>query len=227
MIDEKSALIYSQMPEHKMLVRKTINFIKWSLSNVDNPYLACSFGKDSAVMLHLVYEQCNNIPVRFVRWKFETDLMNNYNEVIKQWLDKYDINLHEIELSRNTLDEVVADRYVTEGYDSYFIGFRKNESAARRITISTMGKFAKMKSGIIRISPMADWTVNDIAAYIIENKIPTLKSYGIDGFDARTSSRVPRADYGIRTASLTQLKNRDIKSYNELIAKFPDARYFT
>ncbi len=51
-MDKKTALLYAKMPEYKYLVNKTSGFIKWALKQVKNPYVACSFGKDSAVMLH-------------------------------------------------------------------------------------------------------------------------------------------------------------------------------
>lgn len=48
-LERQKGLLYAQMPEHKYLVNKTKKFIKWSLEQVNNPYVACSFGKDSAV----------------------------------------------------------------------------------------------------------------------------------------------------------------------------------
>lgn len=87
MMDEKTAMLYSKMPEHKFLISKTVNFIKWALSRVENPYLACSFGKDSSVMLHLVFNQYPNIVVKFLGKK-ETDLIDDYTGIIEWWQKK-------------------------------------------------------------------------------------------------------------------------------------------
>lgn len=218
-MSEKEALLYATMPEHKALVRKTENFIKWALRQVQSPYVACSFGKDSSVMLRLVLNVMPNIEVRFVRWANETEYLGNYDEVIAMWGD---INLTQIELSRDTIECKVKGRYDTVGFDSYFIGFRKDESVARRITLKKNGKFYKMKEGKIRISPLSDWTTKNVAAFIVSNNLPTLDTYEKFGFDERTSSRVPRADFGIREQSLRLLKEKDISKFNLIISKFPE-----
>lgn len=217
------------MPEHRALVAKTSEFIRWALGKVKNPYLACSFGKDSIVMLHLVFNQYPNIPVRFIRWKDETNLLNNYDEVIEQCKQRWALSIEQIEFSRQSLDENAPERYAVDAelYDSYFIGFRMEESTERRITIKKMGKFAEMKNGLKRICPLADWKTADVAAHTVSNSLPYLKSYSVESFESRTTSRIPRADFGIRSASLGALKQRDIAAYNVLITKFPDAKFFT
>ena len=219
MISKKEALLYATMPQHKALVNRTKGFIRWALERVENPYVACSFGKDSAVMLHLVLEQRPDVSVRFVRWKNETDLLSNYDEVIAEWGD---INLTQVELYRTSINDKVKDRYNADGYDSYFIGFRMEEATARRITLKTNGMFYKMKEGKIRISPLSDWKTIDVAAYILSNNIPTLDTYNDFGFEERTTSRVPRADYGIREQSLRLLKEKDISKFNQLLNQFPE-----
>lgn len=222
-MNPKEALLYAKMPEHKVLVNKTKGFIRWALERVENPYVACSFGKDSAVMLHLVLEQMPDVKIRFIRWVNETDLLANYNEVISAWNLQ---NLEQIELFRQSIDDKIKERYATSEYDSYFIGFRQEESTARRITLKTQGMFYKMKEGKIRISPLSDWKLKNIAAYIVENNLPTLDTYKQFGFQERTTSRVPRADYGIRSHSLKLLKEKDVVKFNELLKQFPDAAYY-
>lgn len=219
MISEKEALLYATMPQHKALVRKTQGFIRWALERVENPYVACSFGKDSAAMLHLVLQQKPDVAVRFVRWKNETEYLSNYDEVIAEWGN---INLTQVSLSRTSINEKAKDRYDTDGYDSYFIGFRMEEATVRRITLKTHGLFYKMKEGKTRISPLADWKIRDVAAYCISNNLPTLDTYKQFGFEERTTSRVPRADYGIREQSLRLLKEKDITKFNQLISQFPE-----
>jgi len=218
-MDKKTALLYVQLKPYKALVNKTSGFIRWALKRVENPYVACSFGKDSAVMLHLILQQAPNVTVRFIRWKFETEFIDNYDEVIKEW--DY-LNLEQVELSRVSLSDKRKDRYDTVGYDSYFIGLRKDESVARRITLKKHGMFFKNKANMIRISPLADWTEKDISAYIFANDLPVLNTYKNTGMSSRTASRIPREDYGIRQSFLTDLKQRDFSSYQKLINHFPE-----
>jgi sulfate adenylyltransferase subunit 2 len=219
MIGEKEARLYATMPEYKALVNKTMGFIRWALARVEKPYVACSFGKDSAAMLHLLLQESKGIDVRFVRWENETEHLGNYDEVISRWGD---INLTQVSLSRATVEDRVKDRYSTDGYDSYFIGFRIEEAVARRITIKTHGVFYKMKEGKIRICPLADWKLRDVAAYCVSNNLPTLDTYEQFGFEERTSSRVPRADFGIRSQSLRLLKEKDVSKFNLMLSHFPE-----
>lgn len=215
----KEALLYAKMPEHKALVARTLGFVKWALSQVQQPYVACSFGKDSGVMLHLVLQFAPDIPVRFIRWQNETELLGNYDDVIARWGG---INLEQVILHRDTVEDKRKERFDTDGYDAYFIGFRCEESNGRRITIKTHGRFYKMQDGKTRICPLADWKTRDVAAYIATNNIPTLDTYEQFGFSERTTSRVARADYGIREHSLRLLKEKDITKYNQLLANYPE-----
>lgn len=223
MIDQRTALLYAQLKPFKNLVRKTSGFINWALNRVHSPYVACSFGKDSAVMLHLVLQFLPDIPVRFVRWKLETEYIDNYDDIIKQWGN---INLHQIIFSRQTLSDSRTDRYSVTGYDSYFIGLRMQESTARRITLKSNGLFYKNSDGLIRISPLADWSDMDVAAYMFSNNLPVLNSYLFNGISSRTASRIPRSDYGIRTSFLTDLKNRDMDAYQKLVINFPEIKEY-
>ena len=142
-MDKRTALLYAQLKPYKALVNKTSGFIRWALERVENPYLACSFGKDSAVMLHLVLQHKPDIPVRFIRWKNETEHIDNYETVISEWGK---LNLTQVEFSRNTLSDKRTDRYDTVGYDSYFIGLRSQESTVRRITLKTqLDEFCSIK----------------------------------------------------------------------------------
>ena len=218
-MDKRTALLYAQLKPYKALVNKTSGFIRWALVRVENPYVACSFGKDSAVMLHLIMQQAPDIKIRFIRWKFETEFIDNYDEVIAAWGK---LNLEQVELSRDSLSDKRKDRYDTIGYDSYFIGLRKDESVARRITLKKHGMFFKNKADMIRISPLADWNEKDITAYMYANELPILNTYLEHGSEARTASRIPREDFGIRQSFLTDLKQRDFSSYQQLINHFPE-----
>jgi 3'-phosphoadenosine 5'-phosphosulfate sulfotransferase (PAPS reductase)/FAD synthetase len=222
-MDERSALLYAKLHNYTRLVNRTHGFIRWALARVQTPYVACSFGKDSAVMLHMVLEQAPDIPVRFIRWKNETEHIDNYDEVIAQWGR---LNLAQVELARLSLSVKSKDRYHTTGYDSYFIGLRASESTHRRMTLTQHGMFYKNKAEMIRISPLADWKDPDIAAYIFSNKLPLLNTYKSDGITSRTASRIPRADYGIRESFIQSLKQRDINAYQELLKNFPEIKQY-
>jgi predicted phosphoadenosine phosphosulfate sulfurtransferase len=225
MIGEKEARLYATMPEHKALVNKTKGFIKWALERVKNPYLACSFGKDSSVMLHLVRDVYPYVPVVFVS-RVETNLVDNYEEIISAWGD---INLHQVNFNQDTLQFInksvirTAMEAIKYDYDSYFIGLRAEESNGRRITLKKDGMFYQMADGLKRISPIAFWKTKDIAAYCVANDIPTLDKYKIEGFDARTtagiSSKTPHE-------SLSYIRQNNIDAFNQILKLMPDARFY-
>lgn len=224
-MDKKTALLYAKLNPYKALVNKTRGFIKWALERVDNPYVACSFGKDSAVMLHLILEIAPDIPVIFVK-RIETDLVDNYEEVISAWNLG---NLIVVNFKENTFDFISKSviktgmKTIEHNYDSFFVGLRAQESVGRRITLKKDGVFYKNKSNLTRICPVAFWTEKEIATYCIVNEIPTLSTYLKEGFSARTtagiSSKTPEM-------SLASLKARDIESFNKLLNLLPDAKLY-
>jgi 3'-phosphoadenosine 5'-phosphosulfate sulfotransferase (PAPS reductase)/FAD synthetase len=225
MISEKEARLYAMMPEYKYQLNKTKEFIKKALSQVENPYLACSFGKDSSVLLHLVLQEMPRIPVIFVT-RMETHLVDNYQEVIYEWGD---INLIQVNFNHDTLQFIdksvirTAMNEVKYNYDSYFIGLRAEESNGRRITLKKDGMIYKMADGLTRIAPLAFWSTRAIAAYCVFNDLPTLNKYKEVGFEARTtagiSSKTPHE-------SLAHIRQHNMDAFNQILKLMPDAKYF-
>lgn len=223
MITTKEALLYASMPEHKALVRRTQGFIRWALDRVTAPYVACSFGKDSAALLHMVRLEKPNVPVIYVEYE-ESNLIDNYEEVISMW-DLTD--LRRLFVSCNSIDDEVNERDVipiyakSKGFDSGFVGIRASESNGRRITLRQSGMFYKSLTGVTRICPLADWTDWNSAAYCISNNLPTLSTYIHYGFDSRTVNGLSSGDFSFRENQLRALKNRDMPKFNLLISKYP------
>lgn len=216
-MDLKTAKLYVRLNQYKRLLKKTEIFIQDSLGRVRKPYVACSFGKDSSVMLHLILKFMPDIQVLWVTFP-ETKFLNNYYEIVKQWKDVFNINLKEIYVDvPATQDFDDKKAFPGKPYDSYFVGITKEESFARRVTIKHKGVFYKKKDGMIRIAPMADWKVKDIAAYCLSNNIPTLESYFSEGFESRTVTGFTEDIQAFRTNQLNELKKRDVASYNKMI----------
>lgn len=219
---QKEALLYAKMPEHNTLVNKTKGFIRWALERVENPYVACSFGKDSAVMLHLVLEQKPDIPVVWVTFE-ETRMISNYQDVVNDWINLFKINLNEIfvetEIDAEFDDQIAMYK---SGFKNAFVGIRMQEHKNRKVAIKKYGKFYDNGSKI-RIAPLAEWTLKDIAAYNLCNNLPMLDFYKL-GFDIRTTTGIP--SQGVRSRMLNQLKQIDISRFNQLLLKYPQlAKY--
>jgi 3'-phosphoadenosine 5'-phosphosulfate sulfotransferase (PAPS reductase)/FAD synthetase len=222
-LDQKTALLYYRLNSFQYLLQQTQRFIEQSLAKVKRPYLACSFGKDSSVMLDLVWQYKPDITVRFASHP-ETRLLDNYDEVIQWWL-KRGINYEEIYCEGGLVKVKHHQRQsLNQGeWDSYFVGIRAEESTERKKCLKFQGMFHQLSNGRIRIAPLAWWTTRDITAYLWGNKIPSLQAYHDLGFDTRTSAGIPRTCIH---RCLRSLKDRDILAFNKLCELFPDAKEF-
>ncbi|MDD5231129.1 MAG: phosphoadenosine phosphosulfate reductase family protein [Candidatus Marinimicrobia bacterium] len=224
MMDEKSARLYAQLDQFKYLVSKTERFIAWSLRQVKNPYVACSFGKDSSVMLHMILKHAPNIVVRFATHP-ETNILDDYPGVIEWWVKNYSIKLQEIYCDGGLVKVKHHQRkMLNEGnWDAFFVGIRAQESFGRRVSLKTYSKYHQLANGRIKICPMAWWKENDVSAYIFSKDLPLLGKYKFEGISARTSSGTPRTHIH---ETLQALKSRDLQKFNQLCDLFEDAKYY-
>lgn len=221
--DSECARLHAKLPGYSRRISEANRIIRGSLEQIDSPYVACSFGKDSAVLLHLVLQFLPGVRVRFLRWSGETELINNFDSVIQQWVDRYNINLEQVELSRETLT-AGKGRWssIQHDADGYFVGLRADESRARKITLKSAGVIYKMKSGLVRVSPLAWWKTMDVAAYVLEHSLPLPDSYSAEGIGSRTSARIPRENWGIRDQFFIDLRQRDPAAASILVERFPE-----
>lgn len=221
---ERESLIYAGLPDHKALISKTKKFVKWALGQVKKPYLACSFGKDSSVMLHLVLEYAPEIPVRFATHP-ETNLLDDYERVINWWKEQHNINFVDVFCDGGFVKVKHHQRKMLDNgdWDSFFLGIRAEESKGRRISLKMHGDFHNLANGRTKICPLAWWKEKDVAAYIFANKLPLLDKYAFEGVEARTTSGIARTHLH---ETMVSLRNRDLQRFNELIKLYPDAAYF-
>lgn len=221
-IDAKTANLFCKLNSFKYLLTKTERFVESSLKKVKNPYVACSFGKDSAAMLFIVRKFMPDIPVIFIR-RIETDLIDNFKEVIDMWGN---INISILSykgfleggktggLARTTKDL---------DYDSYFVGLRAEESHGRRLSLKVHGNFYVPQKGKIRICPMAEWKTIDIACYCVENNIPVVSKYAKEGFSARTTANISSS---FPEETIAWVKRNSISDFNKLVKLLPEVKNY-
>jgi 3'-phosphoadenosine 5'-phosphosulfate sulfotransferase (PAPS reductase)/FAD synthetase len=224
---ERQALrVYAQRSVYQSRLAQARHILTSGLRESARPYVACSFGKDSAVLLDLALQARPSIDVRFLRWP-ESELLDRYGPVIAAWFARHPaLALTILDLDRASLGESVPDRWQQleqiAPTDGYLIGLRAEESGERRMTLRTHGPVHRRADGVVRIAPLAWWTTRDIAAYCLDHDLPLLDAYAADGIATRTSARVPRTDRGIRDAAIERLKARDLASYNALRMLYPE-----
>lgn len=187
------------------------------------PYVAMSFGKDSAAMLHLVQHVQPNIEARFVRWT-ESQYLDDFDRVIAEWQQR-GISLSILDMHRDSINEKGRDRWdklqQLSTADGFFVGLRAQENQkSRGMTLKVHGTVYKLASGLWRICPLAWWSTDDVAAYTIQHNLPMLDAYKADGFEQRTSARVPRAT--VRSEALHSLKVRDPQRFAALCREYPE-----
>jgi 3'-phosphoadenosine 5'-phosphosulfate sulfotransferase (PAPS reductase)/FAD synthetase len=176
-------------------------------------------------MLDLVLKMRPNIPIRFIRWKVETELFNNFDDVIGQWQNRYpDMTLEQVTHVRKSASDFRKDRFDAKPgrYDSYFVGIRAQESRGRRISLRHHGMRYLNTAGLLRLCPLAWWKTEDVAAYTVIHDLPLLDSYRSHGFETRTGSGIARDSHGQRELSLSILKKRDLAAFNRLLDYMPE-----
>ena len=223
---EEQYRLHAEMPEYKYRIKSAHNVIEQGFERCDNPYIACSFGKDSSAMLHMILQHRSDLQVLFVAFA-ESEILNNYKEVAQWWIDNYNINLSVITLGRGIDTEETKDVEVMSNFgdhDGYFIGLRAEESAGRRVTLKHHGRLYLNKSvRKVRISPVAFLTQDDIGAYNITNGIKTLESYQEYGYSERTASGLLFEDrWGIRESLLQRMRQHKPERYNQLKQLCPE-----
>lgn len=214
----------ARLKRYRNLVERTAGFISEALSKISKPYLACSFGKDSSVMLHLCLQHFPGMPVRFATHP-ETNILDSYKDIVSWWIEKYEINLQEvfcdgglIKIRHDQRDKLNAGQW-----DSFFVGIRAEESFGRRVSLKKYGQFHKLKNGRVKICPLAWWREIDVASYTYENGLPLLDKYEHYGINARTTSGIARTHI---TENLQSLRDMNVASFNRLCELYPDVRHY-
>ncbi len=174
--------LHAKTSEFQNRIAETHKFIDFVLLQVKKPYVACSFGKDSIVMLHLILQHRPDIPVySFSNMNFD---FPDTHRLRWELQEKWNLNLTIREYNFKILKEdegkeynsiyfkVLKDEINKHEWDCAFVGKRKQEAKHRKQEIDRRGAFSKdVINGFIAY-PLADWTLKDIWAYTASNNLP-------------------------------------------------------
>lgn len=205
MISQEEANLRRALPRYKRQLDNAENIISQGLAQMKKPYVSCSFGKDSVVLLHLVLQQCPSIPILFINSQY---CFPDTYKVRDEFVKRFNINLFELVQEHDYLDIInqyglpddrskAQQKKVVEllkkdtanmwakknGFDGHFWGLRKEESIGRKILLNTKGTlFLAKMAGLWRCSPLANWSYEDIWVYILTNDVPYSGIYAKDKF---------------------------------------------
>ncbi len=208
-----SGKIYKNLPERKIKLDFAIAGCNIMLNNTDKTYVSISFGKQSLCVAHMMFQLKPDIPMFFLA-SDETWEMYDYKKVIDDFTKKYPINLSIVQTnrfynsftwkqSRDSGDKDLQQMCNRDEWDGWFWGLAKDESKIRNKTCSENNSglhetIFKYSDGKLRCTPIQDWNINDLAAYIYEYDIPLLNVYKKMGLTMRTTARITKKarDFG-------------------------------
>lgn len=150
--------------------------------------VACSFGKDSMVVLHLCLRICPHFPVFFVNTKFKPKETWEYRDkIVKAWELNYKEYMSPVDVSWRLhltdpdeccrILKVEPTKEAVKNLDCWITGLRHDEGETRR----DYDIIEKKESGLIKCNPILNWSEGDIWRYIAVHKIPVHPWY-IEGY---------------------------------------------
>jgi phosphoadenosine phosphosulfate reductase len=166
--------------------------LEWVASNVDRLAVATSFQSSGMVILHLMKTIRPDVPVLFLNTGFHFDETLAFRDrIVEQWqLNLVELRgdhgspqrqaeIHGVGLYRTnpdlccSINKVRPLQQALDKFDGWISGVRRDQSEGRA-GIPLIGKQV-LPSGrwILNIHPLANWTKDDVAAYIEHHDIPT------------------------------------------------------
>ncbi len=149
--------------------------------------ITCSFQAEDMVVLHMLREVTPDIPVLFLDTVHHFAQTYAYRDDLASKWKLNLVNLRAAEPSpglwQTSTDDCCAKHKVQplfsalEGYDVWFTGLRREQSASRA-NLAEVESF-RLPSGraISKVSPLAGWTTKDVWTYAKAHDIPLLPLY--------------------------------------------------
>ncbi|MFX0206627.1 MAG: phosphoadenylyl-sulfate reductase [Candidatus Hodarchaeota archaeon] len=149
----------------------------------DKLAVACSFGKDSMVVLHLALQVNPRIKIFAIMTPFKPKETFDYKD---EMIAKYRLNIKEYMsseivdplLPKTNPDEccrilkIEPTKVAVQNLDAWICGLRNTEGRTRKDY-----KIFEEKNGLTKINPILNWTELDIWRYMAINEIPVHPFY--------------------------------------------------
>jgi phosphoadenosine phosphosulfate reductase len=158
------------------------------------PCLTCSFQAEDMVVLHMLRAVTPDIPVLFLETGYHFPETYAYRDRMAREWDLRVINLHAADtvaehesvfgkLYASQPDRCCKLRKVEpllaglELYDVWFTGLRREQSPTRAGLQFVESQTLPTGKRLAKVSPLADWTWDDVWAYMAAHQIPALPLY--------------------------------------------------
>jgi phosphoadenosine phosphosulfate reductase len=166
--------------------------LQWAVDSTDRIAIATSFQSSGLVLLHLLRDIAPDIPVLFLdtgfhfpetiafRKKIETlwdlkvvDLHGEHGTVAKQD-ETFGPELYKRDPNQCCfINKVKPLQDALEEYDAWISGIRRDQSPLRAATPVVEAQLLASGNEIMKIHPLADWSRQQVEAYVTEHDIPT------------------------------------------------------
>ncbi len=159
----KTFLMWSETKQFISRVAQAEQIVDYGLKK--KPYVAYSGGKDSLCMLHLVCKKAPYILVyhhsqgKYMPEEVGRDIILNAREAGAK-------NIRVYPAKRDFWTDIIKE-IERRGYDSVFVGLRKEESSGRRARIKEKNRLTSFQE----FWPLQNWTWMDVWAYIVKNNL--------------------------------------------------------
>jgi len=244
-----AALAHSNTAGFKAKVKRAKETIEYAYNLCQKPFVSWSLGKDSNAMLWLVLEYKPDAIVRVMTGGETRLLYPEFDDIVNWWQAKFPNMFFEEVLIDHIWDDNWAEASFDEHYRSFyggwekyfhangdwdgvFIGLRKEEAFWRSVWTNrrlegcpyAIRQYSPnredSKSGVYRISPVDNWSTQDVMAMNYLHNMPLLPEYEKEGGDARTKLRLGRQ--AMEWGQLAKMRERNPEKYNVLIQRFPE-----
>jgi phosphoadenosine phosphosulfate reductase len=177
-------------------IDESTSIIKEAVKKYPKIAIACSFGKDSMIVLHLALQVKPNIEVFSVLTPMKPQETFEYKDYIK---NLWNLNLKVYMSKQKPIEglwetdpdkcceifKVEPTKRAIQNLDAWITGLRRTEGRTRTDyepfepcgnAITRMpGK--EVKTSLMKVNPILDWTENDVWRYLAINNIPVNPAY--------------------------------------------------
>ena len=166
-----------------------LELIARELAAARRPCVTTSFQVDGVVLLHMLLQQRPDIPVLFVDTFHHFEAVQEYKDrLTREWkLNLVTIKAEESKpgLWRDSTDACCKLHKsgplfaALEHYDVWFSALRKGQSKSRTRLNEVAPSRLPSGTELRKVSPLANWTTEEINLYAMVNEIPLLPLYDI------------------------------------------------
>lgn len=238
--------LHSQLHIHKYRVQRAkVRVAEW-LQLVENPYIAYSTGKDSTCILDLVRLQASNVPAVCIGIEDlppeSKDMAKNIDNVVLfpsdepyiDILERIGLDVSWEELDHATMQATVwgpIEKLIAEyNFDGVCYGLRMEENPdTRGMHLKTRGAvFQYKRDGLWGCAPLADWTYDDVWAYIVSNRLEYNAMYDRKWDMPESDQRLSfwAGETKRHWGRYAWLKRNYPDLFNELAARLPEIRSY-